>query len=286
MSTLKTTLDNLQVRTFADPIHYSSGSYFENRILIIKESDNKILKHYAHIARTRYLDDGIPECYEDVNDFLADVYSTTSEDILEKRKDIGDLDGLQYNKMFIYADAHMEKIVSDDIFWNDEEIYKLLKREEYILIGPEVDDDGKYIKFEGNESQRLDFFGKPLKSANYKYFASNREYINDVMCFNRTISFNNGDFYEKLTFYKNKDRGLLLVEDEYGESRYMYDGELMDTIQFVSDLDSNVDIIRKVMEYIDDLEEYGVFEITEDHLGQKVGYENPIKLTITKSENE
>lgn len=47
---LKETLDNLKIRIFANPIHYY-GEYYPNRTRIMKESDNKCLKHYAFLAR-------------------------------------------------------------------------------------------------------------------------------------------------------------------------------------------------------------------------------------------
>jgi hypothetical protein len=285
MNNLKNTLDSLQVRTFADPIHYG-GSYFENRIPVIKESDNKILKQYATIARTRHLNDDIPEEYEDVDEFLADMMPTTLEDIKIKRDEIQALDNLQYNKMFIYADAHFEQIVPDDIFLEDEKLYNYLKREEYVLVGAEVDAEGKYIKFKGTEADRLDIFGNVLDKANFRYFSHNREYINGSLVFLRCITINNEEegIHENLLFFQTKDRGNILSDtDDWGCNRYMYDDELLDTIQFVKDLDANVEIVKLIQRFINELGESGVFEVYEGHAFQKVGYENPINLKINSN---
>ena len=285
MNILKTFLAELQIKIFSDPIHYY-GEYSANRNYVMCESDNKFLKTYAIIARTRNFSDEIPEEYDSVDQYLADILNMLLSDIVAKRVEIDSLEVLERTRMFIYADAYSEYMVPDSVFLDDLQIYEYLKIHEYILIGPEVNHNGKYIKYEGTEVLRLDFFGNVLEKANFKYFSQNSEYINDTKVFVRHIAVSNEEegIYESLSFYRIKDKGNLLADsDEYDSNPYMYNGELLDTILFVADLDNNIAIAQKIRQYINDLDTPGVFQI-EERLLNKVKYENPLKFTIIINE--
>jgi hypothetical protein len=160
--------------------------------------------------------------------------------------------------MFIYADAHYFEIISDDIIFNDAEV-KNYFNEKYILVGPEVNSKGEYIKFSGDESLRLDIDGKVVSEVNFRFFNGNAEYLesSDIKVYCRVIILGSDDCVETLLFYRRKDRYLLLDEDSNEDSARSQkftdeSGEFLPEIIFTKDLDDNNAIAQAAINYINE----------------------------------
>jgi hypothetical protein len=258
--TLLERLQSAKIFYFANPIHYE-GPYCENRTEIILKSDYTFFKPYIN----------------NWGDKKSKFYAEISK-----------LEELQRNKLRLF-DGNFSMIVPDTIIKNVKKLDQFFRAEDF-LAGPQVNySTGKYLDFDGDDSMRLDIFGKEIKEADFRFFSQNRFYIGGNKCHKRNLSLKADDdgVYENITVFQNKTKYLLIAdygenEGEADSAQFFEDGELNIAagLIFVKDLEDNDEIQDSVMEWHSEYMNVDVpWEYNEDNRWHKIKYKNPIKFT-------